>query len=275
MIPLQGLSSLVALSLIDSTRDRQLESIHNSARGAREINTFRERIGNIETVDQLLEDRELYVFVMKAYDLEDQIFGKALIGKLLKSDTEDKTSLVNRLTDQRFKDLHAGLGFPTSGSSNPNTIQPDWQDAMVDRFVERVFINSQADQNEAIGAVLEFRKAAPNITSAFDFLKDAGLSEFIRTAIGIPDEAAQLDIDRLAALIEDKVDISKLSDPAEVKKLELRYIAIKDARNTANISANTAVQLMTAAVNASSGGQFVPITINIESIYQVTKGSYS
>ncbi len=275
MIPLQGLSSLVGLALVDATRDRQITSIKNSSQGVREINAFRERIGSIETVDQLLDDQELYTFVMKAYDLEDQIFGKALMAKVLKSDIDDDTSLVNRLTSQRFKDIHQGLGFSPGGVGNDNTLQPVWQEEMVERFLERQFINIQTDQNETIGTILEFRKLAPTITSGFDFLKNAEMSKFIRTTLGIPSEAAGLDIDTLAALIEDRVDIESLNDPKEVNKLALRFIAIKDAQDTANISSNIAVQLMSAAVNASSRGRFVPITIDIESISQAPKGAYS
>ncbi len=275
MIPLQGMSSLLGLALVDATRDRQIASIQNSAQGAREISSFRERIGDIETVDQLLDDHELYTFVMKAYDLEDQIFGKAMMGKVLTSDIDDKTSLVNRLTDQRFKDINQGMGFLPDDAGNNNTLQKVWQDEMVERFTERQFINSQADQNETIGTVLEFRKKAASITSGFDLLKDPELAEFIRTAIGLPEEAAGIDIDIQAAFIESKVDFDKLSSPAEIERLTLRYIAIKDAENIDNISGNTAVQLMTAAVNASSGGQFVPITIDIESITLVPRGSYS
>ncbi|MBL4749744.1 MAG: DUF1217 domain-containing protein [Amylibacter sp.] len=275
MISLQGLSALTGLALVDATRDRQINSIRNSAQGSREINSFRERIGNIQTVDQLLDDRELYSFVMKAYDLEDQIFGKALMAKVLKSDINDSTSLVNRLTSQRFKDIHQGLGFAANGIGNTNTLNPAWQEAMVERFLERQFINIQTDQNETIGTVLEFRKQAGSISSPYDFLKSTVLSEFIRTAIGIPSEAAGLNIDKLAALITDRVDIQNLNDPKVVNKLVLRYIAIKDAQNSANVSANAAVQLMSAAVNTSSGGQFVPITINIESIFAARRGAYS
>ncbi len=275
MIPLQGLSSFLGLALVDATRDRQIQSIQNSAQGKREITAFRERIGNIETVDQLMEDNELYVFVMKAYDLEDQIFGKALMAKVLKSDLDDPKALVNRLTDQRFRDLNRDLGFLPDDAGNNNTFLIPWQDKMVDRFVERQFINGQADQNATIGTALEFRRLAPSITEPFGFLKNAELSEFIRTTLGIPAASAGLDIDRQADLIDKKFDFDKLQDPAEIEKLIIKYTAIKDAQNGANTSANIAVQLMNAAVNVSSSGRFVPITIDIESIRQIPRGAYS
>lgn len=275
MIPLQGLNSLAGLTLVDATRDRQLESIRNSAQGTREINTFLERIGNIETVDQLLADRELYVFVMKAYDLENQIFGKALVSKILKSDASDPKSLVNRLTDQRFKDLHAGLDFLPNDAGNNNTIQPAWQNALVDRFVKRQFINIQAEQNQTIGIALKFREKAPTITSAFDFLKDLELSQFIRTAVGIPSGSAVLNIDRQAKLIDQKLDYTKLKDPAEVQKLILNYVAIQDAQAGVNTSASSALQLLNSAASFNASGQFVPITIDITAVTQPLRGSYT
>ena len=275
MIPLQGLSSSLGLALVDATRDRQIQSIENSARGKREIATFRERIGDIETVDQLIDDNELYVFVMKAFDLEDQIFGKAMMAKVLKGDPNDPAALVNRLTDQRFRDINREMGFLPNDAGNNNTFLSSWQDKMVDRFVERQFINSQADQNETIGTALEFRKVASTITDAFGFLKSAELSDFIRTTLGIPSQSAGLDIDRQAAVINKKFDFSKLQDPAEVEKMIVKYVAIKDAQSGGNTSNNIALQLMNAAVNTSSSGQFVPITIDIEAIQQIPRGGYS
>ena len=46
---------------------------------------------------------------MKAYNLEDQIFGKAMMEKVLKSDISDSSALVNRLTDSRFKEFHKAM----------------------------------------------------------------------------------------------------------------------------------------------------------------------
>ncbi|KAF0674635.1 DUF1217 domain-containing protein [Profundibacterium mesophilum] len=266
MIPLGGLSTQLGLSLVDATRDRQEELIRNTVQNARSINAFRERIADVETVDQLIEDRELYTFVMKAFDLEDQIFGKALIGKMLKSNIEEPDALVNRLSDPRFREMYQELGFGTDGTGNLNTILFKWQERMVDRFVDRQFINAQTEQNETLGIVLEFRAAATKIETPFDILKNADLSRFMRRALGIPDSAAGLDIDRQAALFTKKFDLEKLQDPAEVRKLERKFVAVSDALDTERLASNAAVQLMRGAVQAGAGGGFTPITLNIEAI---------
>jgi len=266
MIPISGMTAQLGLQLVDATGGRQSELIRNSAQHARAITHFRDRIADVVTVDQLMADRDIYVFVMKAFDLEDQIFGKAMIEKILKSDINDPKSLVNRLTDPRFKEMHEVLGFTPGGGNNFNTLWGSWQEEMVDRYVQRQFINAQAEQNEAVGAVLEFRRKAGGVSNAFDILKDKELSAFMRTALGIPDETVQLDVDRQAEILKAKFDLAKLKDPAEVEKLVRKYVAISDATNTATLQQNAAVQLMNGAVSAGAGGQFVPVTIDITAI---------
>ena len=160
MIPIAGMSTNLALKLVDATRDRQIEILRDAPEHSRGISAFRERIANIQSAEQLVEDRELYVFVMKAFDLEDQIFGKALIRKILESDVDDRTSLVNRLTDPRFREMYDILDFGEGGVGNTNTTSFIWQEMMVDRYLEAQFIGDQAEQNANVGAVLEFRRKA-------------------------------------------------------------------------------------------------------------------
>lgn len=266
MIPLYGLSTLTALHLADSTHDRQLDGIEKESLHARAIASFRERIGDVVTVDDLVNDHELYSFVMKAFDLEDQIFGKAMVRKILQSDISDKNSLVNRLTDPRFKELYKALDFRGNGSVNLSTYRADWQEAMVSRYVERQFINDQGAQNAALGEVLEFRRKAADLNTWFDVLKDKDLGSFMRRALGIPDETIALDIDRQAALFEQKLAIGKLKDPAEVERLVLKYVAITDALDTSHLAGNAAVQIMQNVVLSGAGGDFVPATLDISMV---------
>jgi hypothetical protein len=259
MIPISGLASPVALNLVDATRDRQLAMLRDRPEHARGIESFRERIAEVTTVDQLVEDRELYVFVMKAFDLEDQIFGKALIKRMLKSDASEPKALINRLTDPRFKEMYEALGL-ASGGTVPDTADKFWQEGIVDRYLETVFINEQAAQNEVVGAALEFRRKAAEIESPFDILKDQELSGVIRRALGLPEEIAKLDIDRQADLIRSRLDLEKLKDPAEIEKLVRKYAVLSDALDTSRVSQNAAVKLVTATAQGAYTTSLFDIT---------------
>ncbi|WP_163851552.1 DUF1217 domain-containing protein [Pseudooceanicola aestuarii] len=267
MISLSGFSTLTALHLVDATEETQLSMIRNDARHSRAIDHFRENIDQVETVDDLLEDPELYGFVMRAFDLEDQIFGKAMVKAILKSNVEDSDALINRMTDSRFQDLYDEMGFGTDGEGNINTALTRWQDRMVDRYVERHFLNDTADQNATLGTALEFRRQAAEIESPFDILKDAELTEFFQTAFGLPSAMSGLDIDRQAEIISARIDLTTLKDPDVVEGLIRRYVAISDATSGVASASSGAVQLMAGAVSAASGsGAFVPITIDIEAV---------
>ena len=123
-----------------------------------------------------------------------------------------------------------------------------------------------AEQNETVGAALEFRRKAADIAGPFDILKDPELSTFMRTVLGLPAESAQVDIDRQAKFIEQRYDLEKLQDPEEVERLIARYTIVTDALNSTATLNNVVVQMMSGAVSIGAGGEYTPIRIDITSL---------
>lgn len=262
VLSIAGLGSQLALNFIDATKDRQLETLRSEARHQREADAFRERIATITSPEEFVQDYEVYSFVMKAFDLEDQIFGRGMIRKVLESDPLDEESLVNRLTNASLGELHGALGFTTQdGPQVPDFSDLAWQEGIVDRYFETVFLNENNDQNSTVGTVLEFRSKVSEIDSWIDVLKDREIGEFFRTALGLPTQMGTLDIEQQERIFESRYDITKLTDPEEVDALITRYVAISDVLNPPQFATSTAVSLL-----SSSIGQFVPITIDIPAI---------
>lgn len=262
VLSISGLGSQLALNVIDKTRDRQLDALRTEPQHERAADTFRERIATITSPAELVQDFELYSFVMRAFDLEDQIFGKGMIRKVLESDPSDDSSLVNRLTDSRFGELHGALGFTTAnGPQSPDFSDTAWQDGIVERYYETVFTNDYADQNATVGTVLEFRAEASNIGTWYDVLKNKDLTEFFQTALGLPAELSGLDVDKQAKILEKKFDLAKLADPAERDRLISRYVAVSDALNPPQASVSSSA--LTVLQSVASGWQFVSVTLDI------------
>jgi hypothetical protein len=275
VISLGGMGTQLAVKLFDATRDKQLDMVANNALNARQVAAFSERIASIGSAKELVADTEVYTFVMRAFDLEDQIFGKALVRKALESDVSDRTSLVNRLTDPKIREMYDALGFAPDGGPSANFDDTDWQAEMIDRFKERLVINNAAEDNVGAGIALEFKAKASEINTWFDVLKDEDLGIFMRRALGLPDAVVQVDIDRQAELFAQKFDIEKLKDPAEVDRLVSRFSAVYDAIEGINTQTNGALTLMASAVSASQGGNFNIITIDIPAIVRNGYGNYS
>ncbi len=268
MLSISGMSSSLALSLIDKTETKLLQSIEDTPGQAKAIASFRANVGAITTADQFVNNYPTYNLVMKAFGLGDQMFGKAMIKQILQSDRTDSSSLVNKLTDPRFTQLYTTLGFTAAGTANANTSSTDWQDAMVKRYVNQQFIDQETAQNATVGTVLKFRDAAPSVKTWYDILKDKDMGQFMRTALGLPDNEVSLPLDRQVADFTAKFDITKLQDPAEAAKLVRKYVAVSDAKSVqANISSNPIVQMMQSAISGPSDiGQFVPITLDIPAV---------
>ena len=266
MISLSGMGTQLALNLFDATRDKQLDLVARDRLNARQIEAFSDRIATIRSPKELIADTEVYTFVMRAFDLEDQIFGKALIRKTLESDVSDRSALVNRLTDPNIRSMYKELGFAPGGGASANFADAEWQADMIRRFKERLVLNTAAEGNTGAGLALEFRSKAPQVETWFDVLKDKDLGRFMRRALGVPDEIVQMDIDRQAKLFEQKFDIEKLKDPAEIEKLVQRFSAVYDAVEGIAAQSNVAVSLMQGAVSIGQGRNFTPITLDIPSI---------
>ena len=268
-------STLLGIRIADATREARVAAIRDSAEHSRAIAGFKERIGDVRSVEDLLADRELYVFVMKAFDLEDRIFGKAMIRKVLESDPAKPDSLVRKLTDPRFLEMHKGLGFGPDGVGNSSVTNMSWRQGIIDRYVERQFIEGQTVQSEKVGTILEFRQKAPDVKTWFDVLKDPDMAQFMRIALGLPEETVRLNVDKQAALFAKKFDLEKLQDPDERTRLERLYAIITDARDTSRVGQNAAVQIMSGALNLSAGGgQFVPTTLDISMIGGIPRRPY-
>ena len=258
VLNISGFSSQLGLQLLDATRPQQMEQLQREPRNQRGVDGFREGIGSITSPEELVENFEVYSFVMQAFDLEDQIFGRGLMRKMLESDPSDSTSLVNRLTDPRFREIHDALGFTKTGAAKPDFSDPVWQQGIVDLYFEQQFENNAADQNEAVGAVLKFRREAPDINNWFEVLRDRELTEFFQTSLGLPQEMSGLDLDKQKAIFESKLDLTTITDPEVQDRLTNRYIAVTDALDGPAAFSSPALSVL-----QSSGGLGVIISLNV------------
>ncbi len=265
VLNITGMSSNLALSVIDATKDRQIDSMRREPVHNRSVEAFKDRIASITTPEELVADFEVYQFVMKAFDLEDQMFGRAMMRRILESDPSDDASLVNRLTDPRFEEIHEGLGFVNEDGETqiPDFADAGWVDGMVDRYFDQVFVNENGEQNATVGTVLHFHEEHSGITSWYHVLKDEDLTEFFQTALGLPSELSGLEVDEQKRRLEDKFDLSTLSDPAVRDQLVAKYVAISDVLNPPTFGATSVTSLFQ---SISLSGQFLTAQIDIPSI---------
>src|SRR5690606_32364362 len=160
-----------------------------------------------ETVDQLLADKRVVAFLKKAYGLEGEtspLFNQ-MLKSALTSDSSNSRSFINRPENARFREIAAAFNFDTNGNAkrvqlgqvqDPNALE-DTQD----RYVRQTMEQRAGDQNQGVRLALYFERKASSIQSAYSILADKALLEVVMTTLGLPDAAAQAEVDVLAKMI--------------------------------------------------------------------------
>lgn len=271
MISTRGLAPLAALALVERQGDRFAAAIRAEPVARREIDAFRDRIGRIGSVDDLMKDHQVYSFVMKAFGLEKEMFAKAMVKRILTADPTDKKSLVNRLTDPRYREINKVLGFGTDGKpARADFGGAAWTAALEDRFVAQRMIDGQMDENPAVGIALDFERKAKGLTNWFKVLADPKMAGFFRTAFGLPDSIAQGSVDAQAKMFEQRMKIEDLQDPQVRKKLVRQYAAIAGVLDPG--AARPAVLDLVARPRGAGG--WSPVIIDITAITPQSGSAY-
>ena len=260
MIDTSGMSPILALGLINRERAMFEENIAKDPLSSREIAQFREKIGSIGTVEALTEDFEVFSFVMKAYGFEELIYGKAMMQRVLVTDPTEASSLAARMNSGAFKEMTTALGFAADGTAPATFKDGAWVEKMVERYVDQRLIDTQSAVSPAVGTALHFQNKVAGIKSWYDVLGDERLSEFMRTALGLPEDLAAADVDAQAKLFAKKMDIADLQDPEKVERLVRRYTAIRDALDTQSSENNLVTALFS---SSTAAGSWNAVTIDL------------
>jgi len=199
IVPFSGYSGWLFLQ---RTADSQREAFADSPAIERTTDKFREKIGSIQTAEDLVNDRELLSVALGAYGLDEDINNKFFIQKILESDPTDDRALSNRLSDSRYSDLNDAFGFGNVGL--PRTALPFFADDMIERYEARQFERAVGEQDNDMRLALNLAPAMDDVISSngsndaqwFAMMGNSPLRSMVQTALGFPSSIASIDIDK-------------------------------------------------------------------------------
>ena len=223
------LSTAMSLRLVTSDITRTLDRVANSPQAAREIAHYRESIGKVKSIEDLLKDDRLFTFAMRAHGLGDMAYAKGFMRKALEGGIDDRNSFANKLVDKRYRDFVETFNFVRHGETT--TIFSRAVQGTIDRFVRQTLEEQQGSQNQGVRLALYFERKAPGLKTGYDVLADPALAEVVRTALGLPDAFGQADVDRQARLIESRIDFADLADPKKLETFLHRFATLHDLKN--------------------------------------------
>jgi hypothetical protein len=205
------LTTLASYRLVSTNIDRTLTTTAAQPQVARDTEYYLANIGNVQSIDDLLDDQRLFAYAMKAYGLEDMTYAKAFMRKVLESDLDDTSSFVNKLADSRYLEFAKAFHFLPSGDVDAGltTAQDSAsEDAMIGLYSQQRILKGETAAAEAA----YYQSRIGSIDSVDQLLSDERLFKYALTAYGLDASIASV------SAIRD-VLTSDLSDPNSVANL--------------------------------------------------------
>ncbi len=243
--PVIGLGGYPGWLTLQRTETRQREVFESSPSLQRNINYFRENIANATTAEALVSDRRLLTVALGAFGLDEEIGKRAFVQKVLEGGTQQSSAFANRLGEPRYRAFAEAFGYGNVDAGS-NVLLDSFREDIIARYKVRAFDRAVGEVDSDARLALNFRREAAALvadnatteTKWFRILGQRPLREVISTALNIPSEAAQLDIDKQQKIFSDKAagllgdsDPSVLSSPEVIDDVLRRFFLIRQAQS--------------------------------------------
>ncbi len=194
-----------------------------------ETSYYLSKVGDIQSIDDLMADRRLLNFALTAYGLDPSLEPPARIRQMLEGGIADPKSPANQLTDKAYVAFVTAFNFAEYGEAT--TTRTPAQLASIDKFLRQTLEQNAGKENEGVRLALYFERKASTLTNFYEILADPALAKVVRTALSLPDSFASADIDRQVKLFEEKLDIEDFTDPARLEKFLTRFTSLWEINN--------------------------------------------
>jgi hypothetical protein len=222
-------STITSYQIISNNLTRSLEQTAEKPDVDRETSYYLAHIGDVKSIDDFLGDYRLYSYAMKAFGLSDMTYAKAFMRKVLTEGVSTANSFANKLVDTRYRDFAATFDFADLGEYA--TSIPAAQSGVTDKYIRQALEEDAGVQNDGVRLALYFQRKAPTITSSYQILADKALLQVVQTAFGISPMTSMADVDKQAAMLDQKINFEDFQDPEKLNKFLQRFSVMWDVNN--------------------------------------------
>jgi hypothetical protein len=233
-----GMSAEMNYRMVQENRERRFNAYIDAPTTQREIDFFAEKIGEIDSADDIIDDFRLKNFVLQAFGLEELENSNHMIKRILTDDLGEEDALAYRMNDPRFQDIAFALRLDQGVETmkDPETIN-----AVVQRYLINGFEKQVGEDSVAARQAMYFKRKIGKVENVFQLMADRTFKEVARVGGGLPSEIARLDFDKQVELYEKNVDVEKLKDPKYVDDLINRFLIRSDLESGGGFDANAGI----------------------------------
>ena len=242
--PALPIGGFAGWQFLNRTLETQQANFNRSPVVQRDTEYFRERIGQIETAEQLVNDRRLLKVALGAFGLENDLPNRFFIRKILEEGSIDPKALGNRLSDKRYLEMAKAFGF--GDFDTPNTKLSDFADRILPGFQSRQFEVAVGNQDENLRLALNLRRDLAELAGSdrserakwFAVLGQPPLRKVFETAFSLPQGFGAIDLDRQVTILQERTrrsfgesSISQFTDPDKLENLTRQFLLRGDLQN--------------------------------------------
>lgn len=236
--PVVPFSGMAGWAFLQRTQEAQQAAFEKAPELQRDLDYFTEKIGNVTTAEELVNDYRLLKVALGAYGLGDDIGNRYFVQKVLDDGSLDPDALANKLSDKRYLALTKAFGF--GDFSTPNTKLSDFPAKVTEAYKARQFEIAVGEQDSDMRLAMSLERELDGVLGAtntpdgmwFSVMGNPPLREVFETALGLPASFGALDLDLQLTGFRDRArqvfgnaEVSQFSDPASREELNRLFLA--------------------------------------------------
>lgn len=254
--PLVGSGGYAGWRLLVRTTEQQKAMVARDPVVAQDHRHFRGTIGSVQTAGQLVSDFRLLKTALTAFGLENDLNSRFFVRKVLESDLNDPKSLVNRLSDKRYKAMAQAFGF---GTAKPGTAAPGFADAIVARHVDAELERRVGTVDGNLRLAMNARRELPALAASpstdatkwYTILGSTPLRKVVEGAFNLGTAFSKLPLDRQVQDLKARSERllgsgspSVLADAGKVELLIQRFLLTAQSVTPTQSSYSAALTLL-------------------------------
>lgn len=204
----------------------------------RDTQAFLDRVADIRTAKEFVQDRQVLKVALGAFGLDGDIDNRFFVRKVLEDGTMAEDALANKLADKRYREFSAAFGFGPGAVRQ--TASVDRMEAIVGQYRTQSFEVSVGENDETMRIALYAQRRLSEIagdgnsesTRWYAVLGLPPLRKLFETGLGLPAAFSQLDLDRQVETLREKLqratgaaEIGQFTDPAKLGRLTDLFLA--------------------------------------------------
>lgn len=261
VIPLSGFGGW---NFLQSTYDAQLQTYSNSPQIKNDVDYFTEKFAEPMAVEDFLSDPRLRRISMTAFGLAGEEWKTGYVRTVLDEVQDPASTFLARLNNPQYTRFAEAMR-PVDGEILLTL--PNLQDITA-RYAAESFELAVGEQDNAMRLSLNYQDeinqlvadGASDQTVLYRLLGSVPVRTVLESALGLPTEMRQLDLDQQARVLDEKLksqfglsSVQDLKDPETVDRMVSRYMAL-DGLNQNTAATGPAATALALLGNAAGFG---------------------